>query len=235
MKVHYVRVSSLVGQNTDRQKVDVEADLILEDKCSGSIPLFERPAGSKLKELVEKGEVSCLSVHHPDRVCRNTISFLQTIEYFNFKKVNIVFTSLGLQTLDDDGKENTISKMVLSFLGVLADVERRIIKERVLEGIAVAKSKGVYLGRKKNTTEDSLTFLSKPKNQKVIEYLRKGYKQTEIYRITGVSPNTIIKVRKLLKNDQNGKSESEIPQASGGNTPKIGTSQTRTKRTLQKV
>lgn len=37
MKVHYVRVSTTNGQNTDRQKINVNYDLILEDVCSGSI------------------------------------------------------------------------------------------------------------------------------------------------------------------------------------------------------
>jgi DNA invertase Pin-like site-specific DNA recombinase len=234
MKVHYVRVSTS-DQNTERQKVNVDYDLLLEDFCSGSIPLFERPSGIRLKLLVEKGEVSMLSVHHIDRISRSNLDFLQMMEYFKFKKVNVFFHSQGLMLLDENGEINPTTNLVLSILSVVAQLERSMIVERIRSSIDVRKAKGLYLGRKKGTKEDSLKFLSKPKNQKVIEYLRKGYKQTEIYRITGVSPNTIIKVRKLLKNDQNGKTESEIPQASGGNTPKIGTAQTRTKRTLQKV
>jgi DNA invertase Pin-like site-specific DNA recombinase len=198
MTIHYVRVSSLVGQNTDRQKVDVNADLILEDRCSGSIPLFDRPSGSKLKELTEQGIVTKVSVHSPDRICRNTLDFLQTIEYFKSKKVNLCFLSLGLQTLDEDGKENMISKMVLSLLGVLSEIERKITLERVKEGIAVARAKGVYGGRKSGTKEDTDKFLSKPKNQKIIQYLRKDYKHTEIVKITGASPNTILKVKRCL-------------------------------------
>lgn len=204
MKVHYVRVSTTNGQNTDRQKINVNYDLILEDVCSGSIPLFERPSGKRLKNLVDKGEVTSLSVHHPDRICRNTIDFLQTIEFFKEKGINIHFISQGLQILDDNGKENPVAKMVLSMMGVVADIERSLIRERVKEGIQVAKSKGKYSGRKSGTKEDIFKFLSKPKSQKVIEYIRKGYKQTEITKITGVSPNTIIKIKRTLKTNSDG-------------------------------
>jgi DNA invertase Pin-like site-specific DNA recombinase len=204
LKVHYVRVSSINGQNTDRQKVNVTYDLVLEDKCSGSIPFFDRPSGKKIKKMINDGEISQLSVHHPDRICRNMIDFLQTIQFLNEKKVNLIFISQGLQTLDDDGNENPVSKMVLSIMGVIAELERGIIKERVQEGIELAKAKGKYSGRKKGTQEDNQRFLNKPKNIKVIEYLRRGYKQSEINKITGVSPNTIIKIRKCLRTENIG-------------------------------
>ncbi len=204
LKVHYVRVSSVNGQNTDRQKVNVLCDLLLEDKCSGKIPFFDRPSGLKIRKMIENGEISELSVHHPDRICRNMIDFLQTIHYLNEKKVNLVFISQGLQTLDEEGNENPVSKMVISIMGVIAELERRLIKERISEGIEIAKAKGRYLGRKSGTTEDNHKFLNKPKNIKVIEYLRKGYKQSEINKITGVSPNTIIKIRKCLRTENIG-------------------------------
>ena len=45
MKVYYVRVST-VDQKTDRQRInEKEFDLVVEDKCSGSIPFFERDGG----------------------------------------------------------------------------------------------------------------------------------------------------------------------------------------------
>jgi DNA invertase Pin-like site-specific DNA recombinase len=54
MRVHYQRVSSLL-QNTERQKVDEKNyDLLLEDKCSGAVPFFERPSGMKIKEMCDK-------------------------------------------------------------------------------------------------------------------------------------------------------------------------------------
>jgi DNA invertase Pin-like site-specific DNA recombinase len=90
--------------------------------------------------------------------------------------------------------------MIISILGVVAEMERKLIKERQLEGIAIAKLQNKYLGRKPGSKEDSLTFLSKPKNRKAIQLLKKGYKLTEVSSIAGVSLNTVIKVKKLMLN-----------------------------------
>ena len=52
MKVYYVRVST-VDQKTDRQRInEKEFDLVVEDKCSGSIPFFERDGGKKILNLL---------------------------------------------------------------------------------------------------------------------------------------------------------------------------------------
>jgi DNA invertase Pin-like site-specific DNA recombinase len=61
--------------------------------------------------------------------------------------------------LDSEGKENPISKMVINLLGVLAEMERGQILERQRQGIAIAKARNVYKGRKTGTKEDVLSFL----------------------------------------------------------------------------
>ena len=67
MKVFYVRVSTL-DQKTDRQRInEKEFDLVVEDKCSGSIPFFEREGGKKVKQLLDKGILTSLSVWTIDR------------------------------------------------------------------------------------------------------------------------------------------------------------------------
>ena len=76
-------------------------------------------------------------------------------------------------------------------------MERKQIRERQLEGIAIAKAKGVYKGRNKGTKESTLDFLTKEKNKKALDYLNKGYKQTEIAKITGLHANTVSKINKL--------------------------------------
>lgn len=68
--------------------------------------------------------------------------------------------------------------------------------ERQRQGGELTKARGVYKGRKQRTTEDTLKFLSKPKNTKAVELLKKGYKCTEVSKIVGVHVNTISKIRK---------------------------------------
>ena len=199
MRVHYQRVSSVL-QSTDRQRIDEsQFDLLLEDKCSGTIPFFNRPSGSKIKELCDEGVLTQVSVLQIDRLGRNMLDILNTIHYFSKKGVSIHFISQGLRTLEDDGTENPISKMMISILGVVSEMEKNMISERRNEGIKLAKLKGVYKGRKSDTKEDPLKFLNKPKNQKVVDYLKKGYRGSEISKIVGVNPNTISKVKKVLE------------------------------------
>jgi DNA invertase Pin-like site-specific DNA recombinase len=102
--------------------------------------------------------------------------------------------------MDENGQENPISKMIISILGVVAEMERKMILERQREGIELAKMKGnVFLGRKKDTKEDPLKFLSKPKNKRAMELLKRNYKGTEVSKITGLNINTITKVKKLME------------------------------------
>ena len=83
MRVHYQRVSSVL-QNTERQRIDAsQFDLLLEDKCSGSIPFFERPSGSKIKELCDEGVLTQVSVLQIDRLGRSVSDIINTIEYFS--------------------------------------------------------------------------------------------------------------------------------------------------------
>ena len=82
-------------------------------------------------------------------------------------------------------------------LGTLAEMEKKISRERQLEGIAIARLQNRYTGRAKGTSEDKLKFLSKPKNSKALEYIKKGYKNVEVAKIVGVHFNTVTKIKKI--------------------------------------
>jgi DNA invertase Pin-like site-specific DNA recombinase len=188
---------SCLDQKTDRQTVDAKSyDLVIEDKCSGTIPFFQREGGKKIKLLVERGCNMELEVHAIDRIGRDLLDILNTILFFNSHKIAIYFVSQGLATLNDKGEENAVAKMVISILGVVAEMSKKNINDTTKEGIAIAKALGKYKGRNKGTKEDVHYFLSKPKNKKVLDYIKKGYKNSEISKITELSINTIVKVRK---------------------------------------
>jgi DNA invertase Pin-like site-specific DNA recombinase len=76
-------------------------------------------------------------------------------------------------------------------------MERSQIRERQLEGIKIAKLKGAYKGRLEGSKEDVLTFLSKEKNKKALNLLKKGYKAVEVAKIMDIHINTITKIKKL--------------------------------------
>jgi DNA invertase Pin-like site-specific DNA recombinase len=102
-----------------------------------------------------------------------------------------------LVTLDDQGKENPITKMIISILGVISEMERNQLRERQREGINIAKLKKKYKGRQTGTKEELSAFLSKKGNKEAPAYLKKGYKAVEISKLTGLQLNTSTKIKKL--------------------------------------
>lgn len=197
MRILYCRVST-ADQKTDRQRLsESDFDMVIEDKCSGAIPFFEREGGKEIKKLTEKGILSSLAIYSIDRAGRDLRDILNTIHFFSSRGIGINFIGQGLSTLTPDGKESPISKLMISILGTVAEMERNQIRERQLEGIRLAKLKRVYKGRKEGSKEDALVFLSKEKNKKALELLKKGYKAVEVSKIVGININTITKVKKL--------------------------------------
>lgn len=196
MRILYTRVSS-VDQNLDRQKVKAEYDRIIEDKCSGAIPFFDREGGKQILKYIDHGVLRELHVWEIDRLGRNLRDILNTLHFFTEKGIVVHFINQGLKTLDEDGKENPIAKLMISILGTVGEMERNQSKERQRDGIELAKLKGKYKGRANGSRESTLDFLSKPKNKLVIGYLKKGYQAKEAAQLAGVHPNTVTKIKKL--------------------------------------
>lgn len=197
MNILYVRVSSFF-QNSERQKINKkDYDLVIEDVISGSVPFFERPGGKQVLKYLNDGVIKCLYVHQIDRLGRNLRDVLNTAHTFTVKATPICFIAQGLRTIDEDGKENPISKLIISILGTVGEMERNQIRERQLEGIAIAKVQGKFTGRKPGSKEDTLKFLSKPQNQKALTLLKKGYKASEAAKISGIHINTVTKIKKV--------------------------------------
>ena len=197
MNILYTRIST-IEQNNNRQVQNAkDFDYVIEDKCSGATPFFDRDGVKRIKKMIAKSQISRVTVHQIDRLGRNLLDILNTIDYFNKKGICINFIQQGIKTLNDDGTENPISKMIISVLGVVAEMERNLIRERQAEGIAIAKANGVYKGRVLGTKESNLDFLNKPKVKLAIEFLNRGKKSVEVQKLTLLHRNTITKIKKL--------------------------------------
>jgi len=195
MEVKYIRVSSL-EQNPARQDSEHKSYV---DKCSGSISFADRPSAKKLLRDIDK--ITSVRVHSIDRLGRNTLDIMQTIQFFTKKGINVVSEKEGLSTIVD-GKENPIAKMLVGILGTLAEFELSRIKERQLEGVAKAKERGVYKTNGGNkTSETTEQFLNKKKNKKCLDYIRQGNSLRAASRLAGVSLGTASKINKIIKDD----------------------------------
>lgn len=130
MNVLYCGVSTL-DKKTDRQRVtESNYKLIVEDKCSGAIPFFERPGGIENKKLVDNGILTSFAVWQIDRLGRNLQDIINTIHLFAEKKITTTFISRGSRTLDEHGNENPISTLIITILAIVGEMERSQIKVR---------------------------------------------------------------------------------------------------------
>ena len=192
MKAKYIRVST-TEQNTDRQ-TDFDG-LVYIDKCSGSTSFKDREFAGKL--LANK-DITEVHVHSIDRLGRNTLDIMQTIQNFTSAGINVISEKEGLQTLID-GKENPIAKMLVGILGTLAEFELNRIKERQAEGIAKAKAKGNYLGRSVGSSEDIGKFLAKKKIQSILKNIKNKESIKRTALLSKSSEGTVKKVKKMIK------------------------------------
>ena len=195
MKARYVRTSTL-NQNEARQLAKLHPDEVLFiDKVSGTIAFEKRDQARLLMEQVKEGKITYLSVSSIDRLGRNTIDVLQTIEKLTLTGVTLRVDNLGLESLIN-GKENPTFKLISSVLANISEMERTTLRERQLEGIAEAKKRGVYKGREKGTVETKEEVLGRYKE--VVRYLRMNKSLRDIASRCEVSLGTVQKVKKVI-------------------------------------
>jgi DNA invertase Pin-like site-specific DNA recombinase len=199
MKARYIRTSSL-HQNEARQLIRQNKDeQVFIDKISGAVPFDKRPQAKILLDAANKGEIKYISVSSIDRLGSSTLDVLQTLELLTKVNVVVKVDNLGLESLVN-GKENPTFKLIVSVLANISEMERTTLRERQLEGIAIAKlQKGVYNGRVKGTTETKEKVLQK--YSKVVSYLKRDIKPTfvEIAKLCDCSKNTVQKVKKIME------------------------------------
>ena len=143
--VGYARVST-IDQNPDRQIEKLESlkvEKLFVDKASGKNT--SRPGFQAMMNYVREGDV--LVICSMDRLARNLFDLLSITKELQEKGVAVRFLKENID-LSPTGETSAISKLLLSMMGAVAEFERSLIKERQREGIALAKAKGIYRGRK---------------------------------------------------------------------------------------
>jgi len=147
--IGYKRVST-VDQNLERQDLG-DVDKVFEEKLSGK-SASDRPALQELIGYARDGDT--VVVHSIDRLARDLRDLQDIIQTLNDKGVTIQFLSERLIFSAD--ADDAFAKLQLQMMGAFAEFERNIIRKRQAEGIAVAKSKGVYKGGKKRIDRDKV-------------------------------------------------------------------------------
>ena len=196
-KARYNRISSS-NQKLERQLVRNHPDeVIYNDIVSGSIAFNDREKGKELINAINEGKIDFVSVAAVDRLGRNLYDVLTTLEFFTDNNVVLRVDNLGLESMVD-GKPNQVFKLIVSVLGNVAEMERANLRERQMEGIAVAKSKGVYRGRERGTSMNEKEFLSKYNHvaKEIQNYPALPIRK--LAKITEVSVGTAQRVKNLI-------------------------------------
>lgn len=157
MKIGYVRAST-TDQNTARQEVLMEelgVEQVYIDRISGKNT--ERPELKRMMSFVREGDM--VIVESISRFARNTRDLLDLVEQLTRKQVEFVSKKEAIDTTSPSGK------FMLTIFGAVAELEREYILQRQREGIAIAKAKGIYKGRKP---------IQRPEFQQVVALWRKG-------------------------------------------------------------
>lgn len=183
MRVGYVRVST-VTQHEDRQLVTMEkygVEKLFQEKVSGKDK--NRPQLQQLLDFVREGDM--VIIHDFSRLARSTKDLLEIVEYLNNKKVALISAKENLDTSTATGK------LMLTMIGAINEFERTNLLERQREGIAVAKKKGKYKGRKEVKIDNFEQYYNK--------YLNREITKTQLAKELNISRPTLDKLIKEYK------------------------------------
>ena len=150
-RIGYVRVSSF-DQNPERQLDQVQVDKLFTDKASGKDTL--RPQLDALLSFAREGDT--IVVHSMDRLARNLDDLRRLVQTLTKRGIRIEFVK---ECLSFTGEDSPMASLLLSVMGAFAEFERALIGERQREGIALAKQRGVYRGRKKALVDNQVVEL----------------------------------------------------------------------------
>jgi DNA invertase Pin-like site-specific DNA recombinase len=186
----YIRVSSK-EQNTIRQEVkakehNVPIKNVYIEKVSGK-NVTDRPVLINMMKALKSGDK--LVVDSISRFARNTKDLIELVEQLNSKGVIFVSLKEAIDTTIPTGM------FMLTIFGAVAQLERDYIKDRQMEGIAIAKEQGKFKGRK---------AIEYPKQwEKYYKMMQEGnIKGVDVMKILDLKKTTFYKLVKQYESNE---------------------------------
>lgn len=192
MRIGYVRVSSL-DQNPDQQIEDLkaqQAEKIFMDKVSGKNT--DRPELQRMLSFIREGDT--LIVHSLDRLARNLADLLTMVQDLTCRGVSVIFLNERL-SFEAGADASPTSKLMLSMIGAFAEFERSMIRRRQAEGIALAKERGVYKGRPRSISDETL--------ETVNALVEQGVPLATAAKKVGISRSTVYRYLQMNTSQEN--------------------------------
>ncbi|MBV1929526.1 MAG: recombinase family protein [Gammaproteobacteria bacterium] len=181
----YIRVSSH-SQKLDSQKAEIRQWLTAHGHNLDDVQWFEdQESGTTLDrcdfialcDAVFSGTIKTVVVWKLDRLARSMKEGINILSAWCEAGVRIVSIT---QQIDLSG---TVGHLVAGVLFGIAEIEHQHIKERQAAGIAVAKERGIYTGRKAGTTK------AKPERAKALK--NQGLTHAEIAQALNITIRTV--------------------------------------------
>ena len=203
--VIYARVSSAGDrQDTARQVAELTAyaetagmDVVrtFEEKASGAKD--DREVLTDCIKFLRQGGASVLLLSELSRLGRNVRTILTVADELTAAGVDIHILDLNIDTLMTDGSENPVAKMLLTVLGLGAEIERKSIVNRLNSGRRKAIENGVKMGRPEGSVLTTEQLLDKYPS--VVRKLKKGgLSMREVAAVCGVALATVQRVKQAL-------------------------------------
>lgn len=180
-RIGYARVST-IDQDLDLQTAKLQAEgctIVRSEKISGA----SRQGRAELATIIDflrPGDE--LVVTRLDRLGRDTRDVLNLIHECEQRGAFVTVLDPHVSTRGEMGQ------MMLTVLGMVAQMERRFIKERQREGIELAKARGTYAGGKRRIDRKRVIEMAGAKNTVSAIASAVGCSRMQIYRILKDTP-----------------------------------------------
>jgi DNA invertase Pin-like site-specific DNA recombinase len=125
-------------------------------------------------------------VHSMDRLARNLDDLRRLVQELTRRNVQIEFIK---ERLTFTGEDSPMATLLLSVMGAFAEFERALLRERQREGIALAKQRGAYRGRKRSLSPERVAEL--------LRRVQAGEKKLPLAREFGISRETLYQYLRL--------------------------------------
>lgn len=193
----YSRVSTDMQTVENQQEVAKAAGMQIDhwfadEGISGGVKAFDRPQFSAMVAQMEPG--STIVTTAVDRIGRNTVDVIQTIEKLAEMKISMFIMTFGRIDLTSE-----VGMMVLTVGAAFAQMEKSAIKRRTKEGMARVKKQGVKLGQPLKITPEQFA--------KMLEMEKDGINVTQIAAEFGMNRNTVNRNVELWRGNLGGYTE----------------------------
>ena len=179
----YSRTSTIeqnVSQQSELLTNHYPDAVLVEEQSSGTT--LDRPELDKLLGSLNSGDE--LIIYDLSRLSRNTKDFLQLLEDFNTNNIGLLVHNMGGSVVDST---TATGKMILTILSSVNQMQVELMKEKQAIGIATAKKRGSYKGRKP---------IDQKKIKEALGYINNGLSKEKAAKAAGIGVATLYRAIK---------------------------------------